>query len=135
MISIVVVIISAVVLCLIILGVKSSPKNPHAFAKMIAKQQLMAFNTVKKANPGLSKQELYLKALTTRIQHKEEEIVEILSKAGEKAERDRGTLRFNDIVAEIVVLEYKKRVAPSRQDASVISEMEKITRSVIPDNL
>ena len=135
MISIAVLIIAAVVLFLIILGVRSSPKNPRNFARMIARQQLMALNTLRKANPGIGKEELYLKALTTRIQHKEEEIFELLIRAGKKAGRENNPLKFNDLVAMVVAMEYKKRAAPSKQEGSVILEMENITKSIIPDNL
>ena len=135
MISIVTAIVVAIIIFLIILGIKSSPKNPESFARMIARQQVMAFKAVKKANPQIGREELYLKTLTTRVQHREPEIRELIAAEKARLRQEGGELRLRELVSKLVVKEYADRMKLKKQDDSQVSKMLEIVRSSIPEDL
>ena len=119
----------------VVLIAVSSPRNPKRFARMIARQQRMALNTLRKNNPSLTREQLYYKALATRVTLEEDALRRLITKAGRDA-KNRGTrVRFNELVSELVIQEYKKRLPPRKQDLSRVPEMTAAVKSAIPDDI
>jgi hypothetical protein len=119
----------------VIVAIKSSPGNPARFARMIAKQQRLALNTIKKANPGLSREQIHLKAMNTRTAHGEDELREMLNQAKKECKKTGNPLRFNDLVYRLSLLEYEKRLPPEKRRTELYPDMEKAVKEVISDTI
>ncbi|HDR14509.1 MAG TPA: hypothetical protein ENN79_03275 [Desulfobacteraceae bacterium] len=134
MVSVLIVIGCLVAAFFVVVTVQSSPKNPAGFARMIARQQRLALNTIKKADPGLSREQAYLKAMNTRTPHEEDELLRMLNQVKKEAGRSGEPFRFNDLVYHLSVLEYTKRVPLEKRRTELYPEMEKAVKAAIPDD-
>ena len=112
-----------------------SPSNPVRFARMIAKQQRLVLRTISKADPGLSREKVYLKTMGTRTPHQEEELLKILKQAKAEAKASVEPLRFNELVCRLAISEYKKRVPPEKQKTEMFPAMEAAVKALIPDGI
>lgn len=119
----------------VLVVIRYSPKNPIRFARMIAKQQRLVLKTIKKADPGLSREKAYLKTMGTRTPVQDDELRGILNQAGKEAGDTGETVRFNRLVGRLAVLEYTKRVPPEKQKTEMFPAMEEAVRMLIPDEL
>ena len=135
MVSVLMAVGGVIVAAFIVIVVMSSPKNPRRFASMIARQQRIALNTMRKNNPGMSRESLYLKAMETRTAHKENDLKALLAKKKKAASRGGGTLMFNDLVAELVIMEYRVRLPKQTHDESRYPEMISAVKAAIPDEV
>jgi hypothetical protein len=135
MINVLIAIICLVAAFFVVVSIKSSPKNPTGFARMIAKQQRLALNTIKKADPGISREQRYLKAMNTRTSHKEDELRQMLNQAEKEAKKSDKPLKFNHLVYQLSVLEYTKRVPLEKRRTDLYPEMEKAVKAVISDEI
>lgn len=131
MISALIAIVCLVAAFFVVVSIKSSPKNPIAFARMIAKQQRLALNTIQKADPGLSREQSYLKAMNTRTSLQEDELRQMLNQAGKAFKKSGKPLKFSDLVYRLSILEYTKRVPSEKQRTDLYPEMEKAVKEVI----
>ena len=100
---------------------------------MIARQQRLALKTLQRANPGLGKREGWLKALETRPLFQEHELHQLLEDVT-KAARTK-PLKFGDLVAELAILEYSRRVPAAKQAQLKYPEMRAAVRAAIPEDL
>jgi hypothetical protein len=119
----------------VVVSIKSSPKNPIGFARMIARQQRLALNTIKKAGPGLSREQGYLKAMNTRTYHKEDELRQMISQVKKEFKASDKSLKFNELVYRLSILEYTKRVPLEKRRTDLYPEMEKTVKAVISDEV
>ncbi|MFO8089274.1 MAG: hypothetical protein R6U13_05510 [Desulfatiglandaceae bacterium] len=135
MINVLIAIVCLVAAFFVVVSIKSSPKNPTGFARMIAKQQRLALNTIKKADPALSREQRYLKAMNTRTSPQEDELRQIINQAKKESKKPDKALKFNDLVYQLSVLEYTKRVPLEKRRTDLYPEMEKAVKAVISDEI
>jgi len=118
-----------------VMVIRSTPANPVRFAGAIARQQRLALKTLQRANPGLGKREGWLKALETRPLFQEHELHQLLEDVS-KAARARGApLTFGDLVAELAILEYSRRVPTAKQAQDKFPEMRAAVQAAIPEDI
>jgi hypothetical protein len=135
MISVLIAIVCLVAAFFVVISIKSSPRNPTNFARMIAKQQRLALKTIKKANPGLSREQSYLKAMNTRTSHQEDDLREMLNQARKASRKSDEPLKFNELVYRLSILEYTKRLPIEKRRTDLYPEMEKAVKAVISDEI
>jgi hypothetical protein len=118
-----------------VMVILSSPANPVRFAKAIARQQRLALKTLQRANPGLGKREGWRKAIETRPLFEEHELHQLMDDVA-KAARARGApLKFGDLVAELAILEYSRRVPAAKQAQDKFPEMRAAVWATIPEDI
>lgn len=135
MVYIIVSVIALVILLFIIKVVKTSPGNPRGLARSIAKTQVISLSAVKEKYPNLSQEEQYFNALITRPGYTEETIKGIINSTKESAEKRGDVLKFNEVVLQLVMIEYLRRTGETTRDFSRSPEMMEGVLSVIPDDL
>jgi len=79
-------------------------KRAYKYARGIAKAQLISINVFKSKYPTMKKEELYVKALTTRRKITNEIVKEFISICKEHSSTE---LRFLEIVYLLVLYEFK----------------------------
>jgi hypothetical protein len=135
MISILIGFVCLIIAFFVVVIIKSSPNNPARFANMIAKQQRLALNTIRKAEPGLSIEQGYIKAMATRTPHREDELRRMLGQTKKEAKESGEPLRFNELIYRLAVAEYTMRVTAEKRRPEMYPEMKKAIKAVIADDL
>jgi len=135
MVSILIAIPILTIAAFIFVTVRFSPKDPIRFARMIAKQQRLVLNTIKKADPGMTREKVYLKTMGTRTPHHEDELRKMLNQAKKEAGEAGEKLRFNELVGRLAILEYTKRVPEGSRKTDMFPAMKDAVKDLIPEDL